>query len=117
MQTFHIIILVSAIVILILSLYFVSRITKSSNASTSWPPNVPSCPDWWVADGYGDKQTCINKNDLGSCPTNAGETHQKMNFNTSNFTGSNGLCNKYTWANNCNVSWDGITYGVKNPCL
>lgn len=115
MQTFHIIILVSAIVILILSLYLASRITKSTYAS--WPPNVPSCPDWWVADGYGDKQTCLNKNDLGSCPANAGEAHQKMDFNTSNFTGSNGLCNKYKWANNCNVSWDGITYGVKNPCL
>ena len=32
------------------------------------------------------------------------------------FTGSNGTCAKYSWANKCDVSWDGITYGVENPC-
>ena len=38
------------------------------------------------------------------------------NFNTSQFTGSQGICNKYNWATNtCNVSWDGITYGVSPP--
>jgi hypothetical protein len=39
-----------------------------------------------------------------------------MNFNTSAFTGSQGACNKYNWATKCNVTWDGITYGVSNPC-
>ena len=39
-----------------------------------------------------------------------------MDFTTSSFTGSDGLCSKYNWANNCGVTWDGITYGVKNPC-
>ena len=43
-------------------------------------------------------------------------TIQHMNFNLPAFTGSNGTCAKYNWANNCKVSWDGITYGVENPC-
>jgi hypothetical protein len=32
------------------------------------------------------------------------------------YSGEDGLCNKYNWANTCGVTWDGITYGVKNPC-
>ena len=39
-----------------------------------------------------------------------------MNFNQSQFTGSNGTCNKYLWAKKCDLSWDGLTYGVPNPC-
>jgi hypothetical protein len=39
-----------------------------------------------------------------------------MNFNLSPFTGDNGDCSKYNWATKCQVTWDGITSGVKNPC-
>lgn len=53
--------------------------------------------------------------DLGTCKSSTTK-HLNMDFTTSEFTGQNGLCAKYTWANNCGVSWDGITYGVSNPC-
>jgi hypothetical protein len=39
-----------------------------------------------------------------------------MNFNDPAFSGSNELCAKYRWAKKCKISWDGITYGVDNPC-
>ena len=39
-----------------------------------------------------------------------------MNFNNAPYTGDNGTCNKYIWAKKCGVTWDGITYGVENPC-
>lgn len=39
-----------------------------------------------------------------------------MDFTTPAFSGSNGQCAKYTWANNCGVVWDGITSG-ENPCM
>jgi len=32
------------------------------------------------------------------------------------FTGSNGACHKRDWATANGISWDGITYGVSNPC-
>jgi hypothetical protein len=38
------------------------------------------------------------------------------NFNEYPFTGENGECAKYTWAESCHVIWDGINSGVKNPC-
>ena len=40
-----------------------------------------------------------------------------MDFNTPYFRGSDGTCNKYKWAKSCDLTWDGITYGVANPCI
>ena len=39
-----------------------------------------------------------------------------MDFNTTTYTGSLGDCNKSEWAKKIGVTWDGITYGVPNPC-
>jgi hypothetical protein len=39
-----------------------------------------------------------------------------MNFNQAPYTGNQGTCNKYKWAQNCGITWDGITSGVPNPC-
>ena len=62
---------------------------------------------------------------------------QSMNFTTPSYMGSSGTCNMYNWSTGVsatagstvdldgnplgggsagNVSWDGITYGVSNPC-
>jgi len=116
MEAFQKIVLFSAIIILILALILMG-ITLSSGSSVEWPPIVPECPDWWVARKVGSTNFCVNARDLGTCsaPTR-GQDHQIMNFNTPTFTGSNGTCAKYKWANRCNVAWDGITYGVANPC-
>ena len=41
-----------------------------------------------------------------------------MDFNQAPFNGTDGDCAKYKWAykDKCNVTWDGINYGVSNPC-
>ena len=44
-----------------------------------------------------------------------------MDFSGTTFTGTDGLCNKKNWATNCSdpnnsVTWDGVTYGVVDPC-
>ena len=81
---------------------------------------VPECPDYWGITGLdvsGNKLAkCVNIKDLGSCPADSGDKHLTMDFNGPMYTGDNGTCAKYKWANNCNVTWDGITYGVNNPC-
>lgn len=114
MEGFQKIVLIVATIVLIVTLIFVG-VTLGSSDET-WPPSVPDCPDWWVADGSGNNSMCVNVKDLGVCPAQSGKKHQVMNFSSSMFTGDNGSCAKYTWANNCKVSWDGITYGVENPC-
>ena len=115
MEGFQKIVLFIAIIMLIIALIFIG-IALGYSKNQAWPPITPECPDYWTIDGSGNNITCINVKDLGTCPPQNGDTHLKMNFNTSAYTGSNELCAKYTWAKNCGISWDGITYGVPNPC-
>jgi hypothetical protein len=84
---------------------------SKSKKNQQWPPLIAECPDYWLMDGSGNNATCINVKHLGN--SNAPTT---MQFNTPAFTGSNALCSKYTWANANGLTWDGITYGVNNPC-
>ena len=49
-------------------------------------------------------------------PVNLSGTITGANGTTYTFTGSNGACNKRNWADFNGISWDGITYGVNNPC-
>lgn len=116
MEAFQKIVLFSAIIVLIIALVVIGISLSYSKDQQQWPPMTPDCPDYWSIDGSGNHAVCINKKDLGICPPRSGDKHLKMNFNTSAFTGSNELCSKYTWAKKCKVSWDGITYGVDNPC-
>ena len=115
MDAFQKIILYAAIIILIIALIFIGISLNYSN-DVNWPPMTPQCPDYWTIDGSGNNASCINVKDLGTCKPAKGEKHVTMNFNTPAFTGSNEMCAKYTWAKNCGVTWDGITYGVNNPC-
>ena len=115
MDSFQTIVLIVAVCLLALLLLIIG-VALSYSKDQSWPPLTPSCPDYWTIDGSGNNTTCTNIKDLGTCPANSGQEHLVMNFNEPQYTGSNGLCRKYQWANNCNVSWDGITYGINNPC-
>ena len=101
-----------AVVILIIALLIVASMLMYGNKK-NWPPSTSVCPDWWVEDGSG---VCVNAKDLGICPKQEGTEHQVMNFKIPQFTGSEGDCNKYNWATKCKVTWDGVTYGVDNPC-
>jgi len=115
MEGFQKIVLIIAIIVLIITLIFIGVLLGGSSGE-SWPPLVGDCPDWWIADGSGNNTTCINVKDLGVCAAQSGKKHQNMKFDSAMFTGDNGMCAKYKWADNCKVSWDGITYGVENPC-
>ena len=116
MEGFQKFVLFAAIIILIIALVFIGIALSRSKSTQIWPPMVPECPDYWAIDGSGNNATCINVKDLGTCPSQGGQPHLTMNFNTPAFTGTNELCAKYNWANRCGVTWDGITYGVSNPC-
>ena len=116
MEGFQKIVLYSAIIILIIALVIIGIALSYAKDSQVWPPVVPDCPDYWVIDGSGNNATCINIKDLGTCPATGESKHQSVNFNQAPFVGSDETCAKYTWAKKCGVTWDGITYGVNNPC-
>jgi hypothetical protein len=115
MEGFQKIVLYTAIIILIIVLIIVG-IAFSYAKKSNWPPLVSQCPDFWVTDGSGNNSQCINIKNLGICPPQSGNKFLKMNFNEAPFTGNNSTCSKFNWARRCNVTWDGITYGVSNPC-
>jgi hypothetical protein len=118
MEGFQKIVLFSAIIILIVILVLVG-VTLSYAKDEQWPPMVAGCPDYWTIDGSGNDAVCVDVKDLAAakCAPKPGDKHLKMNFNIAAYTGTNGSCAKRTWANNCGVTWDGITYGVNNPCV
>jgi len=115
MDGFQKTVLFVAIAILIIALILIGFVLAAGKDS-QWPPMVPNCPDYWIADGSGNNAKCINVKDLGTCPATSGSRHLTMDFNVAPYVGSNSLCAKYTWAKNCGVAWDAVTYGVANPC-
>lgn len=115
MEGFQKIVLITAVIILVVILIVIG-VSLAGAKDENWPPLVPECPDFWTIDGSGNNTRCINVKDLGVCPPRSGQQHLVMNFNLPLFTGSDEMCQKYKWASNCGVSWDGITYGRDNPC-
>jgi hypothetical protein len=108
------VLMIAAITLLILlgiSAYTFSQVSSEA----TWPPIVANCPDYWV-DLLGDGKACYNSKSLGSCNIPKTDDKNVMNFDISPFNGDDGACKKYDWANKCGVTWDGITYGVTNPC-
>ncbi len=114
-MAFQKVILTIATISLIIILIIIGMSLSSASAENSWPPIVGECPDYWI-DMSGNGEACYNSKSLGKCNIPSEGNPNTMNFNQSPFTGSGGECNKYNWANNCGVTWDGISYGVKNPC-
>jgi hypothetical protein len=111
MQGFQKIVITIAIVLLIIALIFVGYTIVKNKKNQQWPPLIAECPDYWLMDGSGNNTTCINVKHLGNS-----NTPNTMKFNMGFFTGSDGLCNKYMWSIQNDITWDGITYGVNNPC-
>ena len=97
------ILLLVCIILLALLLYL-----PSTSNTQVWPPVIPNCPDYFI-DVSGNGSSCLN-------PKNLGNVSNIPNFNVSPYIGTNGNCQKYNWATSNNLTWDGITYGVQNPC-
>ena len=116
MGGFQKIILIIMFILLIVVIVLVGITLAKNNANQSWPPNIGDCPDYWL-DMSGNGERCVNVKDLGRCNETVppGE-HLIKNFSVAPYIGSGGNCAKYNWANDCGIAWDGITYGVPNPC-
>jgi hypothetical protein len=104
MATFQNIVMTVAIIMLIICLIFIGMALYNQKYTTSFPPVVADCPDYWLDKSDGDSSNCKNVKNLGK------DTCSKtMDFSTSNWTGDNGSCNRSRWASACDLTWDGIT--------
>jgi hypothetical protein len=115
-MSFQKIVLIIAIIVLIIILVLIGVTLSKASYAESWPPVVGECPDYWL-DLSGNGEACFNSHSLGVCNIPTTDNKATMNFNQSPYNGDNGTCSKYTWATNCKLTWDGITSGVKNPCI
>jgi len=115
-MSFQSITLTVAIIGLIVILIFIGvMLSRSSTSSAKWPPVVGDCPDYWEDLGTDGSQ-CLNSKSLGKCNVPSAAGPDAKDFTVANFTGDNPSCAKYKWAKTCEVTWDGITYGIPNPC-
>ena len=102
-----------ALMILLLIFLFLGGSLAYASKNGIVSPNLPQCPDYWEIESTDTGSRCVNVQNLGICPAASGDTNLSIDFSSGNFTDN---CAKYTWANNCNVAWDGLTYGADNPC-
>lgn len=129
MDSFQIIVLSIAIVVLIIILTVIGLALKNMKNKIVFPPIANMCPDYWqVAD---DGQSCViplqgktnagSIYDTGSIPFSAtpGTATYTPGYNSSNATinftdagwssNATSTCNKQTWSNKYNLVWDGIS--------
>jgi len=114
-MSFQKIVLIIAVILLIITLVIIGIALAQAKSDESWPPLTGDCPDYWV-DASGEGAQCVNTHSLGTCNIPTKENPNSMNFSVAPFMGDKGTCAKYTWAQGCGVTWDGITSGVSNPC-
>lgn len=67
---------------------------------------IGTCPDYWRLESNGE---CSNEKGLGKLNNGVPACSLKMNFANQPFNLQNGLCEKKKWAQNCELTWDGIT--------
>jgi hypothetical protein len=98
-----------AIVILIITLCFIGIALYRQSNDSKYPPVIANCPDYWEASG----NLCVNTMGLGKATCTASPNVCKgtrcMDFTLPQWNNTSSMCQKYQWANKCNLTWDGIT--------
>ena len=81
---------------------------KNQKNNVTFPPVISDCPDYYTSvknpegtDYLCNKDTNLSTNDDTECNT-IDNSHTK-------FKGLGGLCAKKKWADNCGITWDGVT--------
>ena len=107
-MSFQEIVLTVAVILLIICLIMIGWALRKNKKEVDFPPVLPACPDYWDVvleeDGEdkGKVTGCKNVNNLpGGGGGGGGEV------NTSIISWNN--CEKFRWANEKTLTWDGIT--------
>ncbi len=136
MDSFQIIVLIVATVLLIIIFATMGIVTKYySSENAVFPPIANTCPDLWKVDSTGNCEIPLatsdntNKGGLytastGSSPSiilsteaaNANYTPgyggTKINFSDNaawGYGGKSAICNKNAWAKKYGIAWDGVS--------
>ena len=93
-------------IVLLIAAYIMIYFTLVDN-NKNWPPSVAKCPDYWVYNAASDMCESINDFNIGSSGNTVTEYLDVSQKNT---------CDKYKWAKDKEVSWEGLSYGVSMDC-
>lgn len=96
-------------IVLLIAAYIMIYFTLVDN-NKNWPPSVAKCPDYWEYNAASDMCKSNNGFNEGSSgvteyPDVDGETLTQKS-----------TCDKYKWAKEKEVSWEGLSYGVSMDC-
>ena len=135
MDSFHIIVLAIATIVLVLILVFVGILLSQGNTNKAFLPNYGECPDYWTYDEeqkkcivpeYSDKAVNLGNmygenaeispilsNGVTKAPgyTTFLDQSKNVTIHYIDFQDSDwgGICNKKKWANENGIVWDGIS--------
>ena len=91
-------------IVLLIAAYIMIYFTLVDN-NKNWPPSVAKCPDYWEYNAASDMCKSNNGfNEGSSSVTEYPDVSQKS------------TCDKYKWAKEKEVSWEGLSYGVSMDC-
>lgn len=111
LNNFNSIVLQVATIILIIILIIIAMFMHYLSENAMYPPVISECPDYWnVVKNSDGKISCENV--LKKNPASVSSLDSCNKVDSVNFMGASiddTVCNKYNWARNCNVVWDGIT--------
>lgn len=83
-------VLIIALIVLSVMLFFIALAMKGLKKSQEYPPEVSECPDYWTKNISGVCEPSLNKNTSGSC-----QSYEKGD--------------KAAFAQSCGIEWDGLT--------
>ena len=135
MDSFQIIVLIVATVLLIIIFATMGIVTKYySSENAVFPPIANTCPDLWTVDASGN---CVIPGETGTNSVNKGGLYDtnkaiilstdatnanytpgyasagtKINFSDNaawGYGGKSAICNKNAWAKKYGIAWDGVS--------
>ena len=119
METFYLIVLGVASIILILLLAFMGWTISNANKTTKYPKITTTCPDNWTPDTVTPGVCNAPGAGKYNYPTTAYTAQNtpgyvsasSVNFSDSSWSGSglNPTCAKKKWANDNTITWDSVT--------
>jgi hypothetical protein len=129
MDKFHYIVITIAIIVLIVMFVIVGVMISKNNQSTTFPPYVNACPNYWNMDSSGNcyipqKSGSDPAVNVGTLPMNAtaplsvttyglDPSKTYINFHDPAWANNNikggSICAKANWANQRGILWDGVS--------
>ena len=108
MDSFYMIVVLIAVILLILCLTGVGILMGYQDANLVFPPKANNCPDGWTAVG----QICTIPTAFASSTTGLtaaqgyDQAKQTIDFSKDHWAN---ICDKKKWANKYNINWDGVS--------